>query len=263
MPFIHDINMEYGGLLDTDNITLNEEYNKTYNPNSEIFTKNLEENKLFWSIDFGRTEHPIGYNQSNVWGTIKNQSVLQEVIDIFPTLLGIDKWNNYWEWTWQSVGITKYMHYPEFWGYLRFIDNKNSKYCQNIEWPARYLIHSLWWANYQYFIDSNGTKYTNDINELLNEQYCQFGYCDLNGLKQAVYANDTCFKFYIEIDSNRGCPNYVNNNNFTMNDKLYSAMCYHASVVVNVDDNIYNNYIINITESHFVTVQRQNYSLCL
>ena len=109
MPFEHQYDENFnkivhGGLLDTDDDALNAAFAQNYNPN---MFDNLSEHVLFWSIDFGRTEHPLGYNEDTEWSTIKNESILSEVLSVYPTLLGIYPYNNYWEWTWQSVGITK------------------------------------------------------------------------------------------------------------------------------------------------------------
>ncbi len=60
------------------------------------------------------------------------KSLLSQITNIYPTLLGIYQWSDYWEWTWQSVGITKYMHYPQYWGMLQFYTDK-SQICLNIE----------------------------------------------------------------------------------------------------------------------------------
>lgn len=40
-----------------------------------------------------------------------------------PTLLGVDPWSCYWSWTWQHMGATKYLHYPEMWGQLEFVSH--------------------------------------------------------------------------------------------------------------------------------------------
>ena len=154
------------------------------------------------------------------------------------------------------------MHYPEYWAPLRFITEENERNkCQNIEWPARYLIYSLWWANFEYFLSVNGTKYANDVKLLLNEEFCKSVYCDLNALKQAVYANDTCFDVEIVIDAKDGCVNFMNG--LTLEQKLYSGMCYHSIIRVNVDNDPFNQFVVNITESHQVSVQKQNNSSCL
>eukprot|EP01083_Nonionella_stella_P099382 279448_1 len=259
MPLQRSDHYDYGGLLDTDNVELNPQFIRNYNPNS---FHNLSEHHVYWWIDFGRTEHPMSYSQSNTWSITKNQTVLNQVLSVYPTLLGVYRYNNYWEWTWQSVGITKYMHYPQFWGILKFIDGEYDTRCLNIEWPARYLLYSLWWANYEYFLYFGGNKYSVNVEELLNDRFCKFGFCDLDALTKAVHSDESCFAFDIEIDSEEGCVNFVDRN-LTLEQKLYSGMCYHASVSVRVDTNPHNDYMVNITESHFVSVSKNNYALCL
>ena len=160
------------------------------------------------------------------------------------------------------VFLLKYMHYPEYWGMLRFINEEDEGFkCQNVEFPARYLIYSLWWSNFEYFRQFNGTKYSNDVRELVDAQFCKPVYCDLSALKQAVYANHSCFEFEIVMDAKDGCVNFIVG--LTLEQKLYSGICYHASIRVNVDGDPYNEYVVNITESHQVSVQKQNHSLCL
>eukprot|EP01084_Bolivina_argentea_P268487 456045_1 len=117
-------NENHGGILDTDNITLNMDFINNYNPNS---FDDLDTHKLYWWIDFARTEHPMGFNSDNKWSVVSNKSVLSQVMNIYPTLLGIYQWSDYWEWTWQSVGITKYMHYPQYWVNYKY-DSANDKY---------------------------------------------------------------------------------------------------------------------------------------
>ena len=43
----------------------------------------------------------------------------------------------YWEWVWQNMQATRYMHNPEMWGLLEFTQavNTTAPLCRNVEWP--------------------------------------------------------------------------------------------------------------------------------
>ncbi|ETO06430.1 hypothetical protein RFI_30962 [Reticulomyxa filosa] len=254
----------HGGILDSGNNTLDILFNHTYNPN------NIHANNtgfpLYWFVDFARTEHPMSFqNLSPLLQPTENQTLLAQVQSVYPSLLGLYSYNNYWEWVWQPVGITQYMHYPEYWGILEFVstDYNQQLYtpCWNIEWPGRFIIYSLWWSNYQYFLLNNGT-YTFDVDTLVNDKYCLSGYCNYADLKQAIFNQTSAFQAQIFFDSDIGCINMLPQYQQNLQMRLYGGPCYHISLQVFIDNSSF--YTVNITESHYVSVDKpSNISFCL
>eukprot|EP00658_Telonema_sp_P-2_P047685 TRINITY_DN36288_c0_g1_i2.p1 TRINITY_DN36288_c0_g1~~TRINITY_DN36288_c0_g1_i2.p1 ORF type:complete len:299 (-),score=39.37 TRINITY_DN36288_c0_g1_i2:174-1070(-) len=126
----------------------------------------------YWWIDFARAEHPRAYiaeggrevlcplncsdGLERATPVLSNPSTLQCAAAAagWPTLLGSDTFYGcYWEWVWQSLGSEAYMHRPQLWGMLQFVDPTTSSrgaLCRNIEFPGRHVAESLFLAERSY-----------------------------------------------------------------------------------------------------------------
>ena len=94
----------------------------------------------------------------------------------WPTLLGVDPWNCYWEWALADVGTNAYMHRPLYWATLQFADAPadapplaaatRNVTCGQLEWPGRYLARLVSVAQRRAL--SDGGAYTAIPAALLN-----------------------------------------------------------------------------------------------
>jgi len=78
-----------------------------------------------------------------------------EVIERYPTLLGVRSYSCYWEYVYQSLGSDAYMHRPLRWAILQFAPPQQTAeegsgpldpLCRMIEWPGRHLAANLLYA---------------------------------------------------------------------------------------------------------------------
>ena len=60
----------------------------------------------------------------------------------WPSLLGDGAGGCSWEWVWQQLGATRFMHNPEYWGLLQFEGGApgSAALCRNVEWPVRHAL---------------------------------------------------------------------------------------------------------------------------
>lgn len=100
---------------------------------------------VYWHFDLSRAEHPrkytppphgpppaaddvfcpLGCEQHNLSGWTAelvppSKAECASVLRRWPTLLGTDPWDCYWEWALADVGANAYMHRPLYWATLQF-----------------------------------------------------------------------------------------------------------------------------------------------
>ena len=102
---------------------------------------------VFWSANFARAEHPLprtGADALSLDFSAKNYTAFcADVLKTHPTLLGTDQWSCYWEWVWQNMGATRYMHNPDLWGLLRFASSEApAATCRDPQYPLRHVLHN-------------------------------------------------------------------------------------------------------------------------
>ena len=108
---------------------------------------------IFWYADFARAEHPLPRTGAAAlsldFSTPAYAAFCADMLETHPTLLGASEWSCYWEWTWQNLAATRYMHNPDLWGYLYFTDGAgdgDDGACRDPEWPLRYVLFNAWRA---------------------------------------------------------------------------------------------------------------------
>ena len=70
---------------------------------------------------------PLGCAEHNLSGwtadlSPPSKAECAEVRARWPTLLGTDPWDCYWEWALANVGANTYMHRPLYWATLQFAE---------------------------------------------------------------------------------------------------------------------------------------------
>ena len=102
----------------------------------------------YWYANFARAEHPLPRTGPDAlslttWNSANYTAFCAAVQAAHPTLLGTDMWGCYWEWVWQNMQSTRYMHNPDMWGLLRFADAPPSKaLCRDPEFPLRHVLYN-------------------------------------------------------------------------------------------------------------------------
>ena len=99
----------------------------------------------------------------------------------WPTLLGLDPWNCYWEWAMADVGGAAYMHRPLYWATLQFAEPPRmlqpdrgvaqrtappNVTCGQLEWPGRYVARLLYAA--QKAMRAKGGAFSRSIQVLVS-----------------------------------------------------------------------------------------------
>jgi hypothetical protein len=166
----------------------------------------------YWHFDLSRAEHPrrytpppphaaapsaandvfcpLGCAEHNLSGwtadlSPPSKAECAEVRARWPTLLGTDPWDCYWEWALANVGANAYMHRPLYWATLQFAEApavvqsvqtgatpraelppaKNAT-CGQLAWPGRYLARLISIAQRE-VRKPPGRGYTGDPDELV------------------------------------------------------------------------------------------------
>lgn len=198
---------------------------------------------IYWQFDLSRAEHPrrytkqvaagaetaeehiycpLGCTQGNLTSWRPSLSSLSraecaEVRTKWPTLLGIDPWNCYWEWALSAVGPNAYMHRPLYWATLQFAEHAkpaagtlnvgapasiNSTTCGQLEWPGRYLARLIYVAQRAVFKHGGAAapSYTRSPSALVNACEQAPG-CSAPDLRYALSLTN---RFTIEISLENG-----------------------------------------------------------
>jgi len=99
---------------------------------------------VFWSANFARAEHPLPRDGpaglSLDFSSPEYAAFCADVQRRHPTLLGTDQWSCYWEWVWQNMAATRYMHNPDLWGVLRFAERSAAAPCRDPDFPIRHVL---------------------------------------------------------------------------------------------------------------------------
>ena len=171
------------------------------------------------AVHFARAEHPIplvsGAALSTDWSTPEYSRLCKELQAVQPTLLGVDQWSCYWEWVWQPMGATRYMHNPEMWGFVQFERGKptvGAQACLNPQWPVLLLLSQIYHGMVNYVITGGEAEagYPTDVATLLTGKYCTFA----NSCNSTVleYALQTPSVFTISLavkNQAKTCVDYV------------------------------------------------------
>lgn len=169
----------HGGLMDTIQGNM---FPEIIDP---AYTTNHQNGHIYWNFDVSRAVHPKAINQvcpnpngmivnmsrysteacvlyddstplPQTWKLMTNDSTdisqdfLQVLFEFNEGLLGVDSWNNYWEWAWQSLP-KPYMHVPYSWAIGEFVHNNNSTNdCKDEFFYGRLISTSIFYslANY-------------------------------------------------------------------------------------------------------------------
>ena len=77
-----------------------------------------------------------------------NQEFMETLYSFNEGLLGVNTWNDYWEWAWQSLP-KPYMHVPYSWAIGEFVFEKNYE-CKDEFFYGRFITKSVFYslANY-------------------------------------------------------------------------------------------------------------------
>ena len=126
-----------------------------------------------------------------------------EVRARWPTLLGVDPWNCYWEWVLADVGPNAYMHRPLYWATLQFAERgaggEAPAICGQIEWPGRYLMRLVLVA--QRALKARTGGYT--TNTALLAQACEeVDGCDAADLRYALATPAAFPELRVEVEPN-------------------------------------------------------------
>lgn len=173
--------------------------------------------QLYWQFDLSRAEHARKYMPgrpgqnftfcpfgcvSGLNDTASEMVVQTEDCSIvrnrWPTFLGSDPWNCYWEWAYSDVGRSSYMHRPMYWAILEFSGPEDIRMCRQVEWPGRYLARMVF-TSQRSFLKEKGT-YAEHIGQLIPKCDETPG-CDQNDLAYAVERRDV-FSFKIDVQRN-------------------------------------------------------------
>jgi hypothetical protein len=163
----------------------------------------------YWRANFARTQHPLARGLGAA--TTAQCDAVQRRI---PTLLGDMPWSCYWSWTWQQMGATRYLHYPDMWGVVEFqfaegggeAARGGAAWCRDLEWPGRHVATTLFWAQYAHF--QRHGNYSASATALATPEYCSYdppreatSYCRLADLQRALSGPQAAvFSVGIELD---------------------------------------------------------------
>eukprot|EP01059_Diplonema_ambulator_P025260 TRINITY_DN42289_c0_g1_i1.p1 TRINITY_DN42289_c0_g1~~TRINITY_DN42289_c0_g1_i1.p1 ORF type:complete len:462 (+),score=147.26 TRINITY_DN42289_c0_g1_i1:40-1425(+) len=204
----------HGGLLDADP---QHDYS-TFDPNRRNLT--------YWWVNFARAEHPLVTISADPLGIDffdqDYDAMCAEVQKQYPSLLGTDAWGCYWEFVWNNLGNTQYMHNPEMWGVVQF-SSTNAPVCRTTDWPGRYLALQLYRAQVAYY--QQHQQYSNDVALLSSMQYCNKSTnCNATDAQAALTTYSNVFKIYVTVDSSSTtCVDYINH-------KATGAPCFNVTV---------------------------------
>eukprot|EP01063_Lacrimia_lanifica_P020431 TRINITY_DN27743_c0_g1_i1.p1 TRINITY_DN27743_c0_g1~~TRINITY_DN27743_c0_g1_i1.p1 ORF type:complete len:476 (+),score=147.36 TRINITY_DN27743_c0_g1_i1:39-1466(+) len=196
----------HGGLLSTDG---------GKDPKWDYTKHDPNKGARFWWVDFARAEHPlrtIGAAPLEIDFTTKEYSAFcAEVKARHPSLLGTDQWSCYWEFTWQHLGHTMYMHNPEMWGVVQFADSSRAVECKTPTWPARYIAFQLHRAQIRHFLVYK--SYATAPANLTRDDVCRPEYdCDPAALERALsvqYKHIYDISLTFDDPRSTACPNYA------------------------------------------------------
>ena len=183
---------------------------------------------VYWHFDLSRAEHPRRYTKpgggENVYCPLGcahedltswkpqleplSHAECAAVRAKWPTLLGLDPWNCYWEWALADVGAAAYMHRPLNWATLQFADAPAAPVqpptasdvnvtCGLIDWPGRYVARQLFLAQ-RAALKRHGT-FTNLTSELVDSCQASDG-CVASDLRDALSASHI-FRVAIVLDN--------------------------------------------------------------
>ena len=173
--------------------------------------------QVYWHFDISRAEHPRAYASEEATSycpfdcgpelaaatpqlSAPSSDECAAVLKEWPTLLGVDPWNCYWEWVWSDVGSNNYMHRPLYWAVLQFASDASSSasaVCKLVEWPGRYLARQVYVAQQAY--SKAHAAFASDIQALLPA--CVAPGCDPHALRHAL-SNASPFEIDIAVTAN-------------------------------------------------------------
>ena len=196
----------HGGLIDADK----EHDFSRFDPNNGA---------RYWWVDFARAEHPLETIAADPLGidffTKEYAETCKKVQEQYPSLLGTDAWGCYWEFVWNNLGTTQYMHNPEMWGQVHFV-NASAKAtagqppCRNPEWPARHVAQQLYRAQVASYKQLG--RYGGTVEDLLTSKLCSFdNNCDLAALSDALLPSGKYSAFYtarVAVGGGSACVDY-------------------------------------------------------
>ena len=121
----------------------------------------------FWRINFSRVQWGTKIVDGRYWmepscTTCGNPSNPTQVL---PGQKTCDNW------VYQKIGVID-IHVPELWAFLQLADNATTPKIQNLEWPARYAAHVLYYALRSYHIKF--AKFTDSIPALINGGFAEY-----------------------------------------------------------------------------------------
>ena len=176
--------------------------------------------QVYWSFDLSRAEHPRKYIAAD--GNARycpfdcaadlahatprfappSSAECADVKARWPTLLGIDEWNCYWEWAIADVGADAYMHRPLHWATLEFAPASadGGGACVPIDWPGRYVARMIYAAQEAYRAASSG-RYTESAAALLSACAASAA-CDATDLRRALGGDGGIFSVSLRVTPN-------------------------------------------------------------
>jgi len=160
----------------------------------------------YWLLDFARAEHPFFVGDAALFAPLCG-----EVLRESPTLLGTTQWTCYFEYVWQALGATRYMHNPDMFGFLQFAPPPASggatAACRALEWPVRYVLSQVWRAQTAYAAASG--RYAANVSAIA-EDYCTVANsCNVEDLLAAMTTYSDVFHVEVEVDNAAAsCVNY-------------------------------------------------------
>eukprot|EP01064_Diplonema_japonicum_P008386 TRINITY_DN1584_c0_g2_i2.p1 TRINITY_DN1584_c0_g2~~TRINITY_DN1584_c0_g2_i2.p1 ORF type:complete len:463 (+),score=100.65 TRINITY_DN1584_c0_g2_i2:45-1433(+) len=237
----------HGGLLDADS---SHDYS-AHNPNSN--------NQTYWWVNFARAEHPlltIGADPLGINFFDKDYDDMCAVIKKeYPSLLGTDAWGCYWEFVWNNLGNTKYMHNPEMWGVVQFTSNSKAAACLTSEWPGRYIAHQLYRAQVSYYLQNKA--YSNDPSLLATSKYCNNSTnCNAADVQAALSTYKDIFTVSVVVGSKPTCVDYTTG-------KATGALCFDITVTVQDPAHAFHKVTTVSADRYTTTTAVQGGDACL
>jgi hypothetical protein len=188
----------------------------------------------YWWADFARTQHPVltvgptaeligeeyfrlgeyyrrslsrvdRAEQPSAAASPHTALMCAEVQKKWPSLLGAGPEGCSWEWVWQQIGSTRFMHNPEYWGLLQFEAGPpgSASLCGNVEWPVRHALTQVYRAERELMRLSG--RYTTRLTELLDPRWCNTAThsssCELADLRLLLGELNSTFGLEVTVDA--------------------------------------------------------------
>ena len=192
----------HGGLLDTDDAATTAAYVARYDPSAAA--------QVYWHFDLSRAQHFRRYRGGEFCPfdcaaglaapslAAPSSAECAAVKARWPTLLGTQGYNCYWEWAIASPSTEAdgfaYMHRPLRFATLQFAPSGAAERCRNVEFPGRHLSASILQAQ-RAALAATGA-YAADISAVADA--CAPPQCDADALRDAR-ARPELFSFAVHV----------------------------------------------------------------